>query len=66
MFNAFIKYIVLLEYNAFLGPNSVLVIDNASFYYSKELRKIYREKGIKLVFLPPYLPDYNLIEEFFS
>ncbi len=66
MFNAFIKYIVLLECNAYLGRNLVLVMDNASFYYLDEIYALCKAKGVKLIYLPPYLPDFNPIEEFFS
>jgi transposase len=44
----------------------VLVIDNASWHYSKEVRQICKNAGVKLVYLPPYSPDFNPIKEFFS
>ena len=44
----------------------VLVIDNTSFYYSNEIYKLYIVKGVKLIYLPPYLLDFNPIKEFFS
>jgi putative transposase len=37
-------------------------MDNASFHRKKELRKIARGK-VRLLFLPPYSPDYSLIEK---
>ena len=37
-------------------------MDNATFHRKKELRKIARGK-VRLLFLPPYSPDYNLIEK---
>jgi hypothetical protein len=44
-------------------PNGYTVImDNASFHRKKELRKIAGGK-VRLLFLPPYSPDYNLIEK---
>lgn len=46
--------------------NSVLVMDNASFHHSKTLEKMCADAGIKLVYLPPYSPDFNPIEEFFA
>jgi transposase len=43
-------------------PNGYTVImDNASFHRKRELRKIARWK-VRLLFLPPYSPDYNLME----
>jgi hypothetical protein len=44
-------------------PNGCTVImDNASFHRKKELRKIARGRA-RLLFLPPYSPDYNPIEK---
>jgi transposase len=47
-------------------PKSVLVIDNASFYRSDRIEEMCTEAGVKLVYLPPFSPDLNPIEEFFS
>jgi transposase len=44
----------------------VLVIDNALFYHSDRIEQICLEAGVKLVYLPLYLPDLNPIEEFFA
>jgi transposase len=41
-------------------------MDNASFYHSDRIEQMCRDAGVKLVYLPPYLPDLNLIEEFFA
>jgi len=44
-------------------PNGYTVImDNARFHRKKELRKMARGK-VRLLFLPPYSPDYNPIEK---
>jgi transposase len=47
-------------------PKSVLIIDNASFYYSERIQQMYDEVGVKLVYLPLYSPKLNPIEEFFT
>jgi transposase len=47
-------------------PKSVLVIDNASFHYSERIEQMCTDAGVKLVYLPPYSPDLNPIEEFFA
>ena len=46
------------------GPKLVIILDNASFHKKKEiLEKIEAEMpNIRLEFLPPYSPDFNLIE----
>ena len=48
------------------APKSVLVMDNASFHRSEKLEQMCFDKGVKLVYLPPYSPDLNPIEEFFA
>jgi transposase len=47
-----------------LGPKILMVLDNASFYKRKDiLAQIETElPNIRLEFLPPYSPDFNLIE----
>lgn len=45
---------------------SVLVMDNASFHHSDRIKQMCSEAGVKLVYLPPYSPDLNPIEEFFA
>lgn len=44
---------------------SVLVMDNASFHHPERIEQLCSSKGVKLVYLPPYSPDLNPIEEFF-
>ncbi|KMQ43220.1 hypothetical protein HL42_6125 [Trichophyton rubrum] len=47
-------------------PKSVLIMDNASFHHSEQIEKLCADKGVKLIYLPPYSPDLNPIEEFFA
>ena len=47
-------------------PKSVIVMDNASFHHSDRIKDMCANAGVKLVYLPPYSPDLNPIEEFFS
>ena len=61
----FIKFIVgdlLPLMNPYPGPNSVLVLDGASYHKSAAFRRIMNRYGIKLIFLPPYSPYLNPIE----
>jgi transposase len=39
-------------------------MENASFHRSEGHEKIRTDVGVKLVYLPPYSPDLNPIEEF--
>jgi len=57
---------VLLFYNLFLGPYLVLILDNYVVYKYISVLKIYKEVGVKLVFLPLYSPDFNLIKYLFN
>jgi transposase len=47
-------------------PKSVLIMDNASFHRTERVEQMCYEAGVKLVYLPPYSPDLNPIEEFFA
>ncbi|KAJ5491662.1 hypothetical protein N7539_003229 [Penicillium diatomitis] len=41
-------------------------MDNASFHHTERIGQLCAAAGVKLVYLPPYLPDLNPIEEFFA
>jgi len=47
-------------------PKPVLVMDNASFHHTERIEQMCHDAGVKLVYLPPYSPDLNPIEEFFA
>jgi transposase len=47
-------------------PKSVLVMDNASFHQTERVKNLCSAAGVKLIYLLPYSPDLNLIEEFFA
>jgi transposase len=47
-------------------PKSVLIMDNASFHHTDRIHQICTDAGVKLIYLPPYSPDLNPIEEFFA
>ena len=47
-------------------PKSVIVMDNASFHRTESIKQMCSAAGVKLVYLPPYSPDLNPIEEFFA
>jgi transposase len=46
-----------------LAPGDVVIWDNATFHKSARLAKIFEAAGIGLLFLPPYSPDLNPIEQ---
>ena len=45
---------------------SVIVMDNATFHRKKELEMLAKQSSCKILFLPPYSPDLNPIEQFCS
>jgi transposase len=65
IFEDFVKQL-LHHCGKFPEPNSVLVMDNTSFHRSDRIEEIYSAAGVKLLYLPPYSPDLNPIEEFFA
>lgn len=49
-----------------LERDTVIVMDNASFHSKKRLISAAQNFGCRLVFLPPYSPELNPIENFWS
>ena len=49
-----------------LKPGDIVVTDNLSSHKGKAIRKAVRDAGAKLLFLPPYSPDLNPIEQVFA
>ena len=49
-----------------LKPGQILIIDNASFHKSKKITNLVEQAQCKILFLPPYSPDFNPIEHFWS
>jgi transposase len=47
-----------------LPTNSVIVMDNAAFHRNKQLISIAQKQGHYIIFLPPYSPELNPIENF--
>lgn len=49
-----------------LPPNAVVVMDNASFHRKAQLICAAQKYGFRLIFLPPYSPELNPIENFWA
>ena len=49
-----------------LKPGDIVVMDNLSSHKSDEVRQIIEAAGANLLYLPPYSPDFNPIEQAFS
>ena len=50
----------------FPGDQSILVMDNCTVHHTEQLIDLAQNAGILLLFLPPYSPDFNPVEELFS
>ena len=49
-----------------LRPKSTIIMDNAPFHKKKDIREITSRNGHHVLFLPPYSPDFNPIEQDFA
>jgi transposase len=49
-----------------LKPGRVVVVDNLSAHKGGRVKEIVEGRGCELLYLPPYSPDFNPIEQAFS
>ena len=57
---------VLMNFNG-INPRSVVVMDNASIHHVQQVIDLIENQAqARLIFLPPYSPDLNPVEEVFS
>jgi transposase len=49
-----------------LQPGKIIIMDNAKFHKSEKTKKLIENAGCSILFLPPYSPDFNPIEHFWS
>lgn len=49
-----------------LKPGDVVILDNLSSHKRPAAREMIEAAGAKMMFLPPYSPDFNPIEKAFS
>ena len=49
-----------------VSSHSVLVMDNVAVHHTELVTGLFREAGKVVLYLPPYSPDRNPIEEAFS
>lgn len=57
-----IELLETIEQKYFLASMIYIILDNARYHYSKEVKAFLKGKKIRLVFLPTYSPNLNLIE----
>lgn len=62
IFKAYLKQCLV----PILRPGDIVVMDNLSSHKGDEVRQIIEGAGASLLYLPPYSPDFNPIEQAFS
>lgn len=62
IFNDYVTHTLLPA----LEVGSVVILDNASFHRASDIEILLKRKGCTVIFLPPYSPDLNPIEECWS
>jgi putative transposase len=60
--NAWFEQMLIPE----LHPNSTIIFDNAAFHNKIQLTQMAKKYGHHILFLPPYSPDFNPIEQDFG
>ena len=61
-FLAYVEHVLVPE----LQPGDVVIMDNLSVHKGAAIRQAIEAAGAKLLFLPPYSPDFNPIEQAFA
>jgi transposase len=62
LFRAYVEQVLAPE----LRPGDVVVLDNLGSHTTAGVREAIERAGCRLLFLPPYSPDFNPIENAFS
>lgn len=62
VFEAYVEYFLAPA----LRPGQVVVLDNHGAHKGEKVRELIKARGCELLYLPPYSPDLNPIEEAFS
>lgn len=59
-------FITFLEKLCLKNPNKVIVCDNVAFHKTKTVLEVVKKYNCSMLFLPPYSPNMNPIENIFS
>ena len=59
IFNQWIKEFLVPE----LKPGQTVILDNAAFHKSQRTAELINSTNCQLLYLPPYSPDFNPIEQ---
>lgn len=61
-FEAYIEQVLVPE----LRPGDIVIMDNLSSHKGPAVRRMIEAAGAELLYLPPYSPDFNPIENAFA
>ncbi len=61
-FQAYVEQVLVHE----LRPGDIVIMDNLSSHKANAIRQAIEAAGARLLFLPPYSPDFNPIENAFA
>lgn len=61
-------FVTYMEYHLtpILEPRDILLMDNLAVHKNAYVERLVKARGARLVFLPPYSPDFNPIEPCWS
>ena len=62
VFEAYVEQVL----SPVLRPGQIVVMDNLTAHKGNRVKKLIEQRGCELLYLPPYAPDFNPIEEAFS
>ncbi len=62
VFEAYVERVLTLS----LSPGQIVVMDNLSSHKGSRDRQLIEGRGCELMYLPPYSPDLNPIEQAFA
>jgi transposase len=61
-FEAFVSQMLVPK----LWPGAIVIMDNCSVHKGEEVERLISEAGARLIYLPPYSPDFSPIENAWS
>jgi transposase len=61
VFNLWVEEVLMLELKD--KGSKTIIMDNASFHKSERTKELIENAGHTLLYLPPYSPDFNPIEQ---
>ncbi len=62
LFTAYVEQVLVPT----LAPGDIVILDNLGSHKGQRTRRAIRQAGAHLLFLPPYSPDLNPIEQLFA